>query len=157
VAFYSEAANLVSGDTNGSADIFVHDRQTGATTRVSVDSAGNQGNSHSYYPAISADGRYVAFSSDASNLVLGDTNGIRDVFVHDRLAATVPGDSNGDGLVSMVDAMLIAQYVAGLIGSGALDLTAANVNCDGIVTMIDPMLIAQKVAGLISEFPACSP
>jgi len=67
------------------------------------------------------------------------------------------GDVNGDGQVSMVDAMLIAQYVAGLIGSGALHLTAADVNCSGGVSMVDAMLVAQKVAGLISEFPACGP
>jgi Tol biopolymer transport system component len=84
VAFYSDATNLVSGDTNGDADIFVHDRETGITERVSVDSAGNEGNSISANPAISADGRYVAFVSGASSLVPGDTNDDIDVFVHDR-------------------------------------------------------------------------
>jgi CSLREA domain-containing protein len=67
------------------------------------------------------------------------------------------GDANNDGNVSMVDAMLIAQYVAGLIGPGALDLTVADANCSGAPTMVDAMLIAQKVAGLITEFPACGP
>jgi uncharacterized lipoprotein NlpE involved in copper resistance len=84
VAFYSDASNLVSGDTNGIGDIFVHDRDTGETTRVSVASNGTQGNSGSDYPSISADGRQVAFYSDASNLVSGDTNGFGDIFVHDR-------------------------------------------------------------------------
>lgn len=84
VAFDSEASNLVSGDTNHSRDIFVHDRQTGQTTRVSVASDGTQGSSGSYDPSISADGRYVAFESGASNLVSGDTNGAGDVFVRDR-------------------------------------------------------------------------
>ena len=84
VAFESEATNLVSGDTNNFQDIFVHDRQTGQTTRVSVASDGTQANGHSYAPSISADGRYVAFASLASNLVSGDTNGAWDVFVHDR-------------------------------------------------------------------------
>jgi LPXTG-site transpeptidase (sortase) family protein len=84
VAFSSAASNLVSGDTNGFRDIFVHDRQTGATTRVSVASDGTQGNNSSHIPSISADGLYVAFESDASNLVSGDTNGTRDIFVHDR-------------------------------------------------------------------------
>jgi len=84
VAFDSGASSLVVGDTNGVSDIFVHDRQTGATQRVSVDSAGNQGNWHSADPAISSDGRYVAFESLASNLVPGDTNGVYDVFLHDR-------------------------------------------------------------------------
>ena len=84
VAFESLATNLVPGDTNATWDVFVHDRQTGATERVSVDSAGNQANGTSWYPAISADGRYVAFYSFASNLVSGDTNGFGDVFIHDR-------------------------------------------------------------------------
>ena len=90
VAFASKAGNLVPGDSNGTFDIFVHDRQTGATERVSVDSAGAQGNNNSAFPAISADGRFVAFVSEASNLVAGDTNGAEnafagsDVFVHDR-------------------------------------------------------------------------
>jgi Tol biopolymer transport system component len=84
VAFQSRASNLVPGDTSNAADVFVHDRQTGETTRVSVDSAGNQGNADSHFPAISADGRYVAFQSLASNLVPGDTNNAADVFVYDR-------------------------------------------------------------------------
>jgi hypothetical protein len=84
VAFYSYANNLVSGDTNGTADIFVHDRQTGITIRVSTASDGAQGNGSSYYSSISADGRYVAFQSNASNLVSGDTNNESDIFVHDR-------------------------------------------------------------------------
>ena len=84
VVFSSNAANLVSADTNGVADVFVRDRQTGVTERVSVDSAGNQGDGHSYPPAISADGRFVTFASRATNLVPGDTNGTTDVFVRDR-------------------------------------------------------------------------
>ncbi len=91
VAFHSFASNLVSGDTNGVADVFVHDRlasTTGRTTRVSRHSLGNEGNDDSFSPSISADGRYVAFYSDAGNLVSGDTNGDGDIFVHDRLAST---------------------------------------------------------------------
>jgi Tol biopolymer transport system component len=84
IAFYSDASNLVAGDTNGAPDVFVHDRQSGTTERVSVRSGGTQANSGSYYPAISATGRYIIFLSAASNLVAGDTNGTLDVFVHDR-------------------------------------------------------------------------
>lgn len=84
VAFASFASNLVGGDTNGFYDVFVHDRQTGTTTRVSVASDGTQGNEISYEPSISGDGRYVSFWSEASNLVAGDTNGVMDIFVHDR-------------------------------------------------------------------------
>lgn len=84
VAFQSEATNLVPGDANGWVDIFVHDRQTDETTRVSLGSAGNQANGYNAAPVISADGRFVAFGSYASNLVTGDTNGVPDIFVHDR-------------------------------------------------------------------------
>jgi len=84
VAFASLAFNLVSGDTNRQADIFVRDRQTGTTRRMSVRSNGRQANGGSAFPAISADGRFVAFRSVATNLVDGDTNGHADVFVHDR-------------------------------------------------------------------------
>jgi len=100
VAFYSGASNLVPGDTNGAADIFVHDRDTATTSRVSVASDGTQANGGSgYFPLISADGRYVAFESDASNLVPGDTNGTTDIFVHDRetgATSRVSVASNGD-------------------------------------------------------------
>jgi Tol biopolymer transport system component len=86
VAFSSEADNLVEGDTNEEADIFVHDRKTGETSRVSVSSDGMQGNDRSGPgPSISADGHYVAFKSLADNLVAGDTNGFQDIFVHDRV------------------------------------------------------------------------
>ncbi len=88
VAFWSDASNLIPGDTNGSADVFVRDRATGTTERVSVASNGIQANSYSYYTAISGDGRYVVFSSHASNLVPGDTSAALDVFVHDRATGT---------------------------------------------------------------------
>ncbi len=94
VAFASQASNLVPLDTNGVADIFVRDRVTGTTERVSVDSKGRQGDGHSGivgvagYPAISADGRFVAFPSEATNLVKKDRNGATDIFVRDRLTGT---------------------------------------------------------------------
>lgn len=88
VAFVSEATNLVAGDTNGCVDIFVHDRVTGTTTRASVSSAEAQANNESYWPSLSADGHYLAFHSYASNLVTGDTNAGRDVFVRDTVAGT---------------------------------------------------------------------
>ncbi len=85
VAFQSDASNLVGADTNGFSDIFVHDRMTGQIKRGSVDSIGTQGNAHSRRPSISSDGRFVAFDSGADNLVEGDTRGVQDVFVHDRV------------------------------------------------------------------------
>jgi Tol biopolymer transport system component len=98
VAFTSRAP-LVADDTNscvgvpatltiGCADIYVRNRTTGITERVSVASDGTQGNSDSFDPHISADGRYVVFTSSASNLVFGDHNGVRDIFLHDRVAHT---------------------------------------------------------------------
>lgn len=88
VAFYSHSSNLVAGDGNGAADIFVRDRQTGTTSRVNVSSSGAEANNESQQPAISADGRYVAFISSATNLVVGDDNGRQDAFVHDRQTGT---------------------------------------------------------------------
>jgi Tol biopolymer transport system component len=86
VAFDSDAWNLVWGDTNDTFDVYVHDRQTGYTTRVSVDDSGGQSDGPSFRPSLSADGRYVAYFSDASNLVAGDTNGSSDVILFDRLS-----------------------------------------------------------------------
>jgi len=94
VTFRSFADNLVAGDTNGVQDIFVHDRDADAdgifdepgsilTFRVSVDSGGTEANGASGNPVMSADGRFVAFESSATNLVSGDTNGVSDVFVRD--------------------------------------------------------------------------
>jgi Tol biopolymer transport system component len=83
IVFESDAANLVPHDTNHAVDVFLHDQASGVTTRVSVNSRGRQANGSSGFPAISADGRYVAFQSLASNLVRGDTNGLSDVFVRD--------------------------------------------------------------------------
>lgn len=86
VAFSAEdERNLVPGDTNGVTDLFLYDRDTDQVTRVSMSSDSRQaGNGHSGNPALSADGRYVAFDSDADNLVPGDTNRAKDVFVYDR-------------------------------------------------------------------------
>jgi len=84
VTFAAGATNLVPGDTNGQLDVFSHDRATGVTERVSVDSAGGEGDGPSFIPDINGDGRFVTYASEASNLVAADTNGVRDVFVHDR-------------------------------------------------------------------------
>ena len=84
VAFWSSAADLVPGDTNGVDDVFVHDRATGTTTRVSVAGDGTQANRLSTDPDVSPDGRWVAFWSSATILVPGDTNRAADVFLHDR-------------------------------------------------------------------------
>jgi Tol biopolymer transport system component len=97
VAFESFASNLVAGDTNLTWDIFVRDRTSGTTERVSLGAGGAEGNGASGHPAISADGRYVAFHSAATNLVAGDTNLMSDVFLRDRQLGTTERVSVGTG------------------------------------------------------------
>jgi Tol biopolymer transport system component len=98
VAFRSDASNLIAHDTNGTGDIFVHDRRTGETTRVSTAFRGGQPNGRSRDPALTPNGRFVAFRSEASNLVPGDTNRAGDIFVHDRkTGATTRASVNSRG------------------------------------------------------------
>jgi Tol biopolymer transport system component len=109
IAFESRAANLTAGDTNNSVDVFVKDRQSGAVERVSVAADGDQANGGSYRPVLSADGRYVAFWSDASNLVPDDENGTYDnggydIFVKDRQSGALERVSvSSDGSEGMAD------------------------------------------------------
>ncbi|MBW3578690.1 MAG: hypothetical protein KY462_13305 [Actinobacteria bacterium] len=96
VAFTSDLGDLVDGDANGLDDVFVHDRQTGATELISVSAHGIAGDLDSRAPAISADGRFVAFSSNATNLVAGAPTCVgRNLYVRDRATATtttaIPG------------------------------------------------------------------
>ncbi len=81
-ALFSSASSLAPGDTDGKRDVFVYDRETGRVELVSV--AADGGNATGYWPSISADGRYVAFASDAGNLVPGVAGGYSQVYVHDR-------------------------------------------------------------------------
>jgi Tol biopolymer transport system component len=103
VAFQSNAGNLVPGDTNGTTDVFVWDRASGATARVSLGPAGAQGDGPSFAPTITPDGRYVVFASFAANLVALDANGQRDVFLHDRatglteIVSVSSAGAQGDG------------------------------------------------------------
>jgi Tol biopolymer transport system component len=109
VVFSSSATNLVNGDRNGSGDVFVHDRATGDTRLVSRSSTGTQGNGGSGMDpdgpgALSRDGRFVAFTSSATNLVPGDTNGKSDVFVRDLKTGTTtledPGHVSGNAAIT---------------------------------------------------------
>ena len=114
VAFYSAATNLVDHDTNSVADVFVRDRTTGTTERVSVSTTGTQANGPSFFPTISADGRFVAFESLASNLVDNDTNGFADIFIRDRTNGTteracgVQGDNASFSPSISADGMVVA-------------------------------------------------
>ena len=85
IAFYSYASNLVTDDTNGFVDIFVRDRRSRTVNRASLPQAGGQANGHSETPSITPSGRFVVFTSYASNLVPNDTNDVGDIFVRDLL------------------------------------------------------------------------
>jgi Tol biopolymer transport system component len=94
-AFASFAKGVVPEDRDNRTDVFVRDVATGTTRRVSVTTTGEQANGDSEDPAISADGRYVAFTSSASTLAPGDTNGLDDVYVRDRTGGTTERVSVG--------------------------------------------------------------
>ncbi|MCU0753584.1 MAG: hypothetical protein MUE46_00475 [Xanthomonadales bacterium] len=112
IAYSSTQNNLVTGDTNGAADVFVRLRTTAETRRVSVGPAGVQGNGASDFPVLSANGRYVAFTSVASNLVASDSNALQDIFRHDlqtgetiRVSVATGGvQANGNSFVSTISA-----------------------------------------------------
>ncbi|MDP9241086.1 MAG: hypothetical protein M3O55_10715 [Actinomycetota bacterium] len=171
VAYGSDAANLVPGDTNVATDVFVRDRANATTTRVSVSTGGVQGNNVSYKVAISADGRFVAFGSSASNLVPGDTNGRRDVFVRDRTTSTTTrvnvssggAQANQYAPVSVPSISADGRYVA--FESTASNLTPGDTNATTDVFVRDRVAgTTARVsltngggqANLNSEFPSVS-
>jgi Tol biopolymer transport system component len=146
VAFISDATNLlgVGNDKNGFFDVFVHDRQTGETTRVSVDSAGIEGDNNSNFPSISSDGRYVAFESDATNLVVDDANGSTDVFVHDRQTGETTrvsvdlagvediGDSNNPSISADGSSVTFQSDADDLVGAGNDNNGAPDIFADDL-------------------------
>ncbi|HZU86535.1 MAG TPA: cohesin domain-containing protein, partial [Anaerolineaceae bacterium] len=148
VAFSSEGINLVDGDTNGKRDIFLRDRdfdQDGIfdepgsvkTMRLSTNpSNGLQGNGDSWEVAISSDGRFVAFSSYASNLVTGDSNGFQDVFLYDR-DTDLDGIFDEAGAVNLVRASVSTSGAQGNSASDqpaiAVDYNAYNDPTDDVV------------------------
>ncbi|MCL5292157.1 MAG: DNRLRE domain-containing protein [Actinobacteria bacterium] len=134
VAFQSYANNLVPNDTNGQQDVFVYDRTNRTIERVSVSSSGAEGNGQSgnYRLSFSADGRYVAFESNASNLVPGDTNNKSDVFVHDRTNHTterVSVSSSGEqGNDNSTNPFISADGVSVAFSSMASNLVPGDTN-----------------------------
>jgi len=150
VTFVSSASNLVAGDTNASVDVFVRDRQWGITERVSVSSEGAGGNADSAdEAAISADGRYVAFASKASNLVIGDANRCDDVFLRDRQRGTTDrlslnsADEEGNDYSRYPALSADGQYVA--FGSRASNLVPGDTNLDNdifVTTATFPVLLS---------------
>jgi len=134
VAYYSEASNLVADDTNEAGDIFLHDRERGTTTRVSLNSKGDQGNFESTFPTLSSDGRIVTFTSTASNLVEGDTNAKPDVFVRDlqtglttRVSITSSG-KQASGVSYTYFPAIAADGNSVAFASNAGDLVASDAN-----------------------------
>jgi flagellin-like hook-associated protein FlgL len=127
IAYSSLASNLVAGDTNLFYDVFINDLSNSTATRVSVSTSGVQGDNNSYGGTVSSDGRYVAFTSFASNLVADDTNGTSDVFVRDTLLGTTQrvstssggaqGDNNSFNPVFSRDGtkLLFASYSSNLV------------------------------------------
>ena len=132
VLFESEATNLVANDTNAVSDVFIRDTQLNTTTRISVSTAGVEGDGYSASGGISSNGRYVAFYSDATNLVAGDTNGFQDVFIRDtqlntttRVSVSTAG-AQGNNSSSLTTISNDGRYVAML--SGATNLVANDTN-----------------------------
>ena len=132
ITFSSYADNLVAGDNNSCNDIFVRDRVLNTTERISVSNSGEESNGDSYSPSISNDGRYVAYTSYATNLVTNDNNGYSDVFVYDRLmnitqrvSISNNGDEgNGDSCDSSISAD--GSYIA--FSSSASNLATDDTN-----------------------------
>jgi hypothetical protein len=135
VAFVSHASSLVDGDTNGIQDVFVRDRVTQLTRRVSVSSTGVEANDRSRGASVSADGRYVVFESFASNLVPGDDNGVIDVFVHDlRTDTTVLVSQSSTGTAANGASLAASMAADGrriVFSSAASDLVPGDTNDAG--------------------------
>jgi Tol biopolymer transport system component len=134
VAFTSGGGNLVPGDANGTSDVFVRDLDAGTTRLASVNAAGTgSGNGPSRNPALSADGRFVAFESDAGDLAAGDGNGTTDVFFRDLqsgptllVSVNAAGTGSGNGISTVPTISADGSRVA--FGSGASDLVPADTN-----------------------------
>ncbi len=141
VTFYSNATNLVAGDTNAQSDVFVVDRDLDTIERVSVAGDGTEGNGQSYIPSISADGRFVTFYSWASNLVAGDTNGQYDVFVVDRDLDTIErvsvADDGTEGDSASLRPSISADGRFVTFDSAATNLVAGDTNGQWDIFVVD--------------------
>ncbi len=155
IVFQSAASNLVEGDTNGVEDIFLHDRETGTTRRISVAGDGTEANGRSDQPVISSDGGFVAFRSAASNLVEGDTNGKQDIFLYERATGKVTRvsvSSNGEQGNDFSGAPSISadgRYVA--FRSEATNLHPKGVNEDPDILVHDRITGETEMVSLSSE------
>jgi hypothetical protein len=161
VAFASGATNLVAGDTNGCMDIFVHDRQTGVTQRVSVAGDGSETDFLSLDFSLSADGRYVAFASRATNLVTGDLNDHWDVFVRDRQAGTTEivglaadGSQGDDWSHSGCSLSADGRYVAFLLAAGNLAPGDGSLNSSAAAALGELNITSAVKVGTYVNLPA---
>lgn len=132
VAFVTASNNLVAGDTNGRIDVFVRDLAPGATSRASVGTGGTQLNGQNLHASISADCRFVAFDSDATNLASSDGNSVTDVFVCDRAmgrtwrASVTSRDAEVNGRSGYPALSANGHYV--VFESSATDLVSGDTN-----------------------------
>jgi Tol biopolymer transport system component len=146
VAFFSEATNLVPNDTNGLLDVFLKDMGDASVARVSVADSGSPANGNSYRPAVSHDGRYIAFESDANNLLSSDTNNVRDIFVRDMqtglllLASTSTSANQGNAAAENPSLSADGRFVA-------YDSTASNLVANDTNQTWD-IFVKDMVAGL---------
>jgi Tol biopolymer transport system component len=163
VAFWSDATTL---DPQGPAtcgpspvrcaDIFVRERDTGHTYKVSVNADGDDADGRSDHPAISADGRYVVFTSAAPNLVQGVNGG---TFLAERSGLTW-GDIDCSGSITGYDALIVLRFKAGITNGGAtcptiggsVQITATqtwgDVDCSGQIDAVDAAVILAYASGL---------
>jgi hypothetical protein len=131
VAFYSYASNLVAGDANGRSDVFVCDLESSTITRMSVDTNNSDSNGDTSFPTVSADGRVVAFSGTASDLVAGDGNKASDVFIRDRCTVLASWTNYGAGLPGFLGVPTLTAQSNPVIGQ---TLTVDLSNSRGVAT-----------------------
>ena len=149
VAFGSRAPNLVAGDTNAVDDLFIRDRQTAQTRRISLTSGGIQANGSSYACNFSADARFVVFISNATNLVAGDTNAADDAFVRDLVANTTErvslnsqGEQANQGVPATRTVAISADGRFVAFASGSTNLVPGDTN-DGTDVFVRDRLTNQ--------------
>ncbi|MCU1351805.1 MAG: domain protein beta Propeller, partial [Acidimicrobiales bacterium] len=151
VAFSSYSTNLVVGDTNRARDVFLRDRQAGTTTQISQAADGTDANGGSYMPAISGDGRYIAYVSTATNLVAGDSRYVAQVLVYDRVSGvTTRVSAASDGTIA--DDSSYAPSISGdgryiTFGSRASNLVTGDPNWSDV-------FLRDQVAGTTTKVSA---
>lgn len=166
VVFSSVATNLVTNDTNAKSDIFIRDRQSGTTTRISVQNDGTQVNGDSRNPSISAAGDLVVFESDATNLVTDDANGFTDIFLFNRGTSTVtlisrrdpatPSNNNSGSPVISADGLFVAYH------SDATNLILNDTNTAKDVFLYDvtggtTTRVSERTTGIESDGASSNP